>query len=139
MREIRVHLHDAVPPFGQRLGEGMHVGGAQAGLLCPVQHANLVVARGYLVGQIARPVRRVVVNYLNRRLRHGSPHSGNDRFDAFAFVVGWNDDECSWQNGLATGALDLGCAAGERGSHVGLVRPYHHFDEFAEPHARFPA
>ncbi len=71
VREVRVHLEEALVPLGEALREAVHVRRSEPELAGAVHHADAAVARGDLVGELARAVGRVVVDDENVRLRRG--------------------------------------------------------------------
>ena len=87
VRSVGVHLHERAVAAIQRPAEAGQVGGAEPGLLRPVQHLNVLVGQRELVRQVAGAVRAVVVDDQQIRVGHGRPNSGHDVFEVLPLVV----------------------------------------------------
>ncbi len=93
VRAVGVHLDDVRVVASHRPVESRQVGLAEPFLARPVQDVDGAVVFGDPVGQVARPVRRVVVDDEDVRVRNGRADPGHDRFEGLNLVVSRNDDE----------------------------------------------
>jgi len=97
VREVRVHLEEAVVPLDEALLERLDVCGAKPQLARPVHDANVLVLCRDAVGQIARAVGRVVVDDHQVRLGVGRTHRVDEAGQVVLLVVSRGDDEGSGQ------------------------------------------
>ncbi len=78
VRAVRVHLHEDAVAVLQAPGEAREIRRAQAFLALAVQHLDMVVLGGQLVGELARAVRAVVVRHENVCIGHRGSYPADD-------------------------------------------------------------
>ncbi|GAA3073713.1 hypothetical protein GCM10020000_68290 [Streptomyces olivoverticillatus] len=93
MGAVGVHFHQDAVAVVQAPAEARQIGGPQPLLALPVQHLDVVVVGGQLVGELAGAVGTVVVGDEDVRLRYGLPYPGDDGLDVLRLVVGRNDHQ----------------------------------------------
>ena len=96
MGEVGVHLDQRLGALGDRVGETGKVGLTQAGLARPVQHLDGVIVVGESFGDLAGPVRGVVVDHEDSKPSRGRslelfPGGGDDPLEILGLVVGGDD------------------------------------------------
>src|SRR5699024_3741085 len=77
----------------QAPAETGEVGGEQSILLGAVEHVDVVVGGGQLIGTVTGAVGTVVVHDEHIHLRGGGAHPVNDQGEVLQFVVGGDDDQ----------------------------------------------
>ena len=95
MREVGVHLEEAVVALLQALLECLHVGRAQAELARPVHHLDVIVLARDRVGDRAGPVGRVVIDDHQVRFGERGTHRVDEARQVVLLVVSGGDDEGS--------------------------------------------
>jgi hypothetical protein len=117
VRQVRVHLEEVLVVAAEPPAERLHVRAAEAELAGPVHDADLGVALGHLVGELARSVGRRVVHDQDVGVRRGGAHLGHEAHEVRALVVGRRHDQRA-----RLGAHDSVINGGHRKGQARLAR-----------------
>ena len=94
--EVAVHLEHELGAQPERVAEACEVGRAEPFLTRPVEDVDVVVPGGKPVGDLAGPVRRVVVDDQDVQvLERKTAERPNHRLEVLVLVVGRQADDCS--------------------------------------------
>ena len=93
MRKVAVHLDDVRGTHGKRLRKTCHIGSTKTFLLLSMHHGNTRILRAESINDLARAIRRIVVEEENHPLRGQIlQHRSSHRRDVLPLVVGRYDD-----------------------------------------------
>ncbi len=94
MGKIGVHFYDIVSPHIQRHPESCSICRPQAKFSGTMDNSDPVIGSNQLIGQLARAVRRIVINKQNVKGRMLLKYLPGKTNDIITFIKGRNDDDC---------------------------------------------
>src|SRR5215469_8986549 len=122
MRAVRVHLYDGVVALIQSRLEACDVRGSKAGLGGTVEHVDVLVRGGELVGDLPGPVGAVVIDDEQVRTGNRGPHAGRDGTYIVPLVIGGN------YHGHAAGEFDCfghgSCLVLDKRAKIDMLKSY---------------
>lgn len=102
--EIGVHLEKHVVPAFEAPPEAVEISGAEPELAAAVKHMNPLAALCEPVGDVARPIRRSVVNHEHVQTLILLENQRDETREIVPFVEGRYDDEATLQSKNRSGA-----------------------------------
>jgi hypothetical protein len=107
MRKIGIHLNDQIGPHLEGTGKARAIGRTDPFFARPVKNVDTRVPGDQAVGDIARPVRRVIIDDEDLVLGIDPENDRTDALEVLLLVIGRYDDDLFHGTGSESGPLRL--------------------------------